>query len=59
MNDRPAQPRRIVRDAWINVYREDFGDLVHKTKEDADACAAPSRIACVRVVIDCQEGEGL
>lgn len=59
MNDRTAQPRRIVRDVWINVYGKDFSDLVHKTREDADLSAAPNRIACVRVRIDCYEGDGL
>ena len=32
---------------------------VLRTKEDADLCAGPSRLACIKVEIDCDEGEGL
>jgi hypothetical protein len=59
MNDRTPERRRIIRDAWINVYGEDFGDLVHLTRESADFSAMPDRVACVKVVIDCREGDGL
>lgn len=43
---------------WVNVY-PNYGACCHKTKEEADKCAGQDRIACVKVVIDCEEGEGL
>lgn len=50
---------RIQREYWINVYKRTCGHL-YGTREEADCEASPSgRIACVKVVIDCEEGEGL
>ena len=47
---------RIRRTLWINVYeREDRPS----TKEEADSYAASNRIACAKVEIDVEEGEGL
>jgi hypothetical protein len=47
---------RIQRTVWINIYeREDRP----ATKEEADQQAAKTRIACVKVEIDCEEGHGL
>lgn len=49
---------------WINVYvfggvRAELGGL-HDTKEDAeDARGDKKTFACVKVIIDCEEGEGL
>ena len=48
---------RIKRTVWINVY-EDHVNLWHE-KQPADLCAAATRLACVKVEIDCEEGEGL
>ena len=53
---------RIQREVWVNVYRcydgvEFYG--VCRKKEEADNYAGEDRIACVKVVIDCEEGEGL
>lgn len=51
---------RIVREVWVNVYQT--YQTVHDDKQWADASArqnAPRRIACVRLVIDAEEGEGL
>lgn len=51
---------RIQREVWVNVYPAFLdSDMVHSTKRLADQEAAPSRIACVRLTIDCEEGEGL
>ena len=50
---------RIVRELWVNVYPENYGDIVHKTKQKADSECAGYRIACIKVTIDCEEGEGL
>jgi hypothetical protein len=48
---------RIKRTVWINVYKNfTASDL---TKESADTHSCPDRIACVKVEIDCEEGEGL
>jgi hypothetical protein len=52
---------RIQREVWVNVYPDHVG-MVCETKEEADnATGAKSRlrIACVKLVIDCEEGEGL
>ena|ERR1700761_96268 len=40
--------------AWINFYP---GNLEYRSKESADRCASPSRIACVEVTYE--EGQGL
>lgn len=53
---------RIQREVWLNVHRrydgvEFYG--VCRKKEEADNYAGEDRIACVKVVIDCEEGEGL
>ena len=60
---------RIQREVWVNVYPDNAFLLssshsiilgYHLCKEDADSCAVEGyRIACVKVVIDCEEGEGL
>ena len=49
---------RIVRDIWINVYPDCTG-FCRQSKEDADSAASNDRIACVKVTIDCEHGEGL
>ena len=50
---------RIKREVWVNVYRNGVDDELWFTKEVADQQALTSRIACVRLTIDCEEGEGL
>ena len=47
---------RIKREVWANVYREEV--RVYSCREYADS-AAGRRIACVKLMIDCEEGEGL
>ena len=50
-----AKPR-IKRTMWLNLYaREDRPS----TKKEADEHAFDTRLACVKVEIDCEEGEGL
>ena len=49
---------RIKRTVWLNVYEDNMHGL-HRSKENADAVALENRLACVRVEIDCEEGEGL
>jgi hypothetical protein len=49
---------RIKREVWVNVYPHCIGDGM-ETKELADMKARLDRIACVKLIIDCEEGEGL
>jgi hypothetical protein len=53
-----ARPR-IQREVWVNVYPKQLTDIVHRDKAAADAVAEQNRIACVKLVIDCEKGEGL
>jgi hypothetical protein len=48
---------RIKRTVWLNVYEDD----VHRfhTKQEAEDGSYKCRLACVKVEIDCEEGEGL
>ena len=50
---------RIKRTVWANLYLDGRITLGHPSKEDADKCADRGRLACVKVEIDCEEGEGL
>lgn len=51
---------RIKREVWVNVYPDPRDDVVHVNKAKADICGTLNRrIACVRLTIDCAEGEGL
>jgi hypothetical protein len=50
---------RIQREYWVNVYSNCTG-VGHETKDSADFAAnIEPRIACVKITIDCEEGEGL
>ena len=48
---------RIQREVWMNVYAGNCYNAFH-TRQEADEVAY-ERIACVKVTIDCEEGEGL
>lgn len=48
---------RIKQNLWLNIHSG--GVLVHATKKDADATRHKSCIACVKVELDYEEGEGL
>jgi hypothetical protein len=53
---------RIKREVWVNVYPETshmYSYDVYHTKDAADRHGGKDRIACVRIEIDCEEGEGL
>jgi hypothetical protein len=57
-------PKRIKRTVWVNVYDKTKSTTSYDSREKADDDAAKhyrhlDRIACVRVEIDCAEGEGL
>ncbi len=49
---------RIKREYWVNLYPGD-GASVHTDEASAGKSAMLNRIACVKVVIDCEHGEGL
>ena len=49
---------RIKQDFWLNVYLDRL-PYRHSTKEEADKIAGSDRIACIKVEIDCEHGEGL
>lgn len=49
---------RIQREVWVNVYPNGISRSF-KEKRFADECAMDHRIACVKLIIDCEEGEGL
>lgn len=51
-------PRRIQREFWVNVYADDIG-IVCVTKQAADEMRGTRCFACVKITIDCEEGEGL
>ena len=48
---------RIQRTMWVNLFPHTMAMFSHKL--DADAYASSARLACVKVEIDCEEGEGL
>ena len=50
---------RIKREVWVNVYRDPTRDTLHHNGMNADLGANMKRIACVKLTIDCEEGEGL
>ena len=51
---------RIKRTVWLNVYRYHRNMVGYEKREDADADRIlGDRLACVKVEIDCEEGEGL
>jgi len=50
---------RHKRTVWVNVYGDDWDAYTAASKEDADENAADNRIACIKVKLDFEEGEGL
>ncbi len=50
---------RIKRTVWLNVYTYNTYCEDYQTKEKADYNSMSGRLACVKVEIDCEEGEGL
>ena len=50
---------RIQQTVWLNIYAQDVCSDVFNSKENADLWASECRVACVKVEIDCEEGEGL
>jgi hypothetical protein len=50
---------RIKRTVWINIYKNGYPEISYSNKLEADANRNICSIACVKVEIDCEEGEGL
>ena len=48
---------RIQRTVWVNVFP--VAMTMYPDKEKADHYAGSARTACVKIEIDCEEGEGL
>jgi hypothetical protein len=46
---------RIKRTVWVSIYPDHVSTWVYAT----GAPYSPNRLACVKVEIDCEEGEGL
>jgi hypothetical protein len=50
---------RHKRTVWINVYSEEWDWYTADSKEEADRNASDDRIACIKVELNFEEGEGL
>jgi hypothetical protein len=50
---------RHKRTVWINVYSEEWDWCTADSKEEADRNASDDRIACIKVELNFEEGEGL
>ena len=50
---------RHKRTVWLNVYRDDLDAYTSASKKDADENASDNRIACIKVELNFEEGEGL
>lgn len=57
-NDLIEVKPRIKREIWVNVYPHRMG-VPHGNKAYVDAHRGKDAIACVKLTIDCEEGEGL
>lgn len=42
------KPKRIKKEGWVNVYNNEHV-CMYPTKENADVCARPDRLACIRI----------
>lgn len=49
---------RIRREVWVNVY-PGHASMTYDSRDVADRYGGEQRVACVKLVIDCEEGEGL
>ena len=50
---------RINRTVWLNVYPNGVKDGVHAFRQEADYVSDKDRIACIKVDLDFEEGQGL
>lgn len=49
---------RVRKTVWLNVYKDGFGG-VYNSRKKADNVFCHSRIACLQLDLDFEEGEGL
>lgn len=52
------KPEQKKVEFWVNVYGEYIGSC-SMTKEESDELSVPGRIACLHIVREYEEGEGL
>ena len=54
-------PERIQWEGWVNLYDNSkmSPSFLYRSKQEADQYASNGRLACVKITIDCAEGEGL
>lgn len=52
-------PTRESRTYWLNLYENRKVSYLFSTRDIADDAANPNRIACVKIVVDFEHGEGL
>lgn len=59
-DDLIQQPRRFKYERWVNVYSDRVGGLWYLTRAQAAVGDAQSEsIACIKIVVEGEEGEGL
>lgn len=56
--DLESAPQRIQREYWVNVYPKHMGQKCD-TQQRAKDVREDGCIACVKITIDCEEGDGL
>lgn len=59
MSDLIEVKPRIQQTVWLNIYPASLYCAAFASKEHADQWVSGNRLACVKVEIDCEEGEGL
>lgn len=47
------------REAWLNMYPKESETCIHFSRADANADAIDGRIACIKVELEFEVGEGL
>jgi hypothetical protein len=52
------KPEKRKVDVWLNVYAKN-PQCVHASRAEADASRGPGRIACLHIIQEYEEGEGL
>lgn len=53
-------PERIKREVWANIYAHDVeAGFISKAQADSNADENAARLACVKVVIECEHGQGI
>lgn len=53
------KPKKHKRTVWVNLYPDPIDDDAHPSRDLANDCAGPDRIACLKLDLDFAEGVGL